>query len=153
MKSTILGTLIVSASLVAYAQQAKTQPKEPLTDAEKEERRAAFLAHTGGFIQEPQKEGPVIHFVNAQKTVPESAVQTTVNAIRTMLRFPIALRAEDADKSPLDMAASLAAGKSIAALVLIIETENFPALLVAPESKWAIINVHPLKAVGIDIIL
>ena len=145
MKAIILGTLIVSASLIACAQQAGAQKKEPLTDAEKEERRNAFLAYTGGLIKEPQKEGPVISFINAQETVPGATLQTTVDAIHAMLRFPVALRSEPAGKNPLSMAASLATEKNVAALILITEAENFPSLLVAPESKWVIINVNALK--------
>jgi len=145
MKSLILGTVILGASLIACAQQVTTQKKEPLTDAEKEERMMAFLAHTGGLIKEPPKEGPVVSFVNAQEIVPVSALQATVDSIHAMLRFPVALRSEPESKNPLAMAASLVMEKNVVALVLIAEIENFPSILVAPESKWGIINVHALK--------
>lgn len=107
--------------------------------------RSNMLARSGGIVQTPFT-GPVILFLNTQKRVPATALQETANQIQKTLRLPCTFSAAKETREPLaDAIQALTDNKkNTAAVILICDSANQPALLVAPESRWALVNVAAL---------
>jgi len=107
------------------------------------EARSNMLAKTGGMIVQEGK-GPSILFLNLQSDVKEDAVRETSELIGKLVRFKTQYQSAKPLKSPVEQLASKVGG-DIAAVVAVIEDPELPALLIAPESRWALVNVAPLR--------
>ena len=101
-----------------------------------------MLAKTGGLIQAPA-EGPAVLLLNTQKRVPAAALRATSEQIQKFVRLPCAFDTQPASE-PLKDAAQALVGKQTAAVIVICDSASYPSLLVAPESRWALVNVAAL---------
>lgn len=106
------------------------------------ETRAKLMAVTGGFIQLPAK-GPAIRFVNLQQSVSLSALEQATELIKSSARVPASV----INKTGKDVAVvkETKALPETLGVVIIREVPGEPALLVAPEEMWAMVNVAALK--------
>jgi hypothetical protein len=106
------------------------------------ETRAKLMAVTGGFIQMPAK-GPAIRFVNLQQSVSLPALEQATELIKNSA----GLSASVMNKTGKDVAVvkEIKELPDTLAIIVIRETPGEPALLVAPEEMWAMINVAALK--------
>ena len=97
---------------------------------------------TGGTIRKPQSAKGKVVFLNAQKRVASDALQEAISLIDQRIHPIIELvdvKSVDVnDPEPSIRANGGAVG------VVIVEDERKPALLVAPEAGWAMVNVTPL---------
>ena len=104
--------------------------------------RSNMLAKTGGIIQSPAT-GPAILFLNTQKRVPAQAFHETPDQIQKILRLPCLAR-DKTSSEPVAEAVKALADTNTAAVIVIGDSPGYPALLVAPESRWALVNVAAL---------
>lgn len=102
-----------------------------------------MLAKTGGMIVQ-EGQGPGILFLNLQTGTKEESVRETAELIGKLIRFKTHYVAEKAMKNPVEQLAGKVGGDT-AAVVAVIDTPELPALLIAPESRWALVNVASLK--------
>ena len=101
-----------------------------------------MLAKTGGILPTPAT-GPAILFLNTQKRIPAQALHAIPDQIQKTLRLPC--RTSDKPSSePVADAVSAVADTNNAAAVVIGDAAGYPALLIAPESRWALVNVAAL---------
>jgi hypothetical protein len=106
-----------------------------------------MLARTGGMVQ-AAAEGPSILFLNSQTRVPETEIQKTVGMITRTLR--LAGRTETRTAShPVTAALQALADTNTAAVVVLADAPGYPMLLLAPESRWALVNVDALAEGGV----
>jgi hypothetical protein len=105
--------------------------------------RSNMLARTGGIIQTPVS-GPAVLFLNTQKRVPATALQETFGQIQKILRLSCVFNTAKASADPVADAAKALADKNTAAVIVICDSASHPALLVAPESRWVLVNVAAL---------
>lgn len=136
----ILCLCLVADAQTAPAQQARRTPSP--------EARAAMLAKTGGMIQS-KAEGPSILFLNTQSRVDAAVLEAPVAQINMMLRLP-ALRKDAPSDAPLSAAREALKDSAIASVVVIGDSPDYPALLIAPESRWALVNVAALGGKGVN---
>jgi len=122
---------------------AKTQPRvmDPAL-------RAKLLAKTGGMLQSAA-EGPAVVFLNTQKRVSEQELRPTVDQLHKMLRLSAVLSTKPSD-APVTEALTALADTNTAAVIVIGDSAGYPALLVAPESRWALVNVGALAGEGVS---
>lgn len=150
--------LSITLSLCAAACLAQTAPKAGAAAAPAQRSvrppdpaaRSNMLARTGGMVWSPAT-GPAILFLNTQKRVPAAELQATVGQIQKFLRLPCAFADKAATEPVADAAKALADAKN-AAVIVICDAAGQPALLVAPENRWVLVNVAALggKDVSVD---
>lgn len=108
--------------------------------------RSNLLAKTGGFIHSADS-GPTLLFINTQKRVAASAVEAPADQIRKLLRLSATFRSRPSPE-PVTEALKALSDTNTAAVVVIADIAGYPALLVAPESRWALVNVAALSSGG-----
>lgn len=109
--------------------------------------RSNLLARTGGIIQAPAT-GPAFLFLDAQTRVEAAAIGGAAEQIGRALRLSVASRAASAPQPPAALAAAALADTGTAAVVVVGDVAGQPSLLVAPENRWAVVNVAALAADG-----
>jgi len=130
------------------APQAPAAVPTPARRALPPEARGMLFAKTGGYIQ-AKAEGPELLFLNAQTRVPASVIDEPVEQIGKLLRLPA--RRKDTPKTgePLTAALDALQDKGVAVVVAVGDTPGYPALLIAPEAHWALVNVAALDGEGV----
>jgi len=110
-------------------------------------RAKSMLARNGGMVQ-AAAEGPSILFLNSQTRVPETELRKAADMITRTLR--LAGRTETrAAPDPVAAAIRALADTNTAAVVVLADAPGYPALLLAPESRWALVNVDALAEGGV----
>lgn len=152
MKKTIfLYSFVVAYSMIAIAQDTQknasvstnpTPAGKPTTRAISPAARSNMLAKTGGMIRSPA-EGPAILFLNTQTRVANSVLDMPVEQISKMLRFST-LKKDTQTDDPIDAALTALKDNNTAAVVVLCDSKNQPSLLIAPENRWAMVNVSAL---------
>ncbi len=137
--------LFVSCAFFACAQEATDKAGEQQAAERRANLRQEILRKNGGFVIAPQK-GPQILFRNMQTVVSHDIVTNVVDNIGKVTRLPFKADVVKAPKEmdPLKLTKE-ALSKEIAGAVLLVDVKGWPALWVAPEASWAIVNVDALR--------
>lgn len=106
-----------------------------------------MLARTGGAVQLPAQ-GPGIKFLNAQARVPSEAIGESISSIQKLIRLSTQTEQVTGKEEAATLAETALKNAAVAAVVVIIDKPGQPALLIAPESRWAIVNVAALAKGG-----
>lgn len=141
MKTLFLSVLFcLSLALSAAAQAApqKTAVQRKLDP----EVRAKLLAKTGGMISAPA-EGPSILFLNTQTRVHASIAQEVADQITKTVRLS-AKTQNIPSAEPVKSALGALRDNDIAVVIVIADLADYPSLLLAPENRWALVNVAAL---------
>ena len=151
MKGSALFVFAVTAAFVGFAAAPAPAPvPSPAAvkpGASRRMPRMNRLALEGGLLVVPST-GNVIRVVNAQTRVPAAAVAAAAKSIRETLRLPVTESSAAQPNKGCPMAEAqqaLALAKTGVAIVLADDSKS-PALLVAPEARWAVVNVAALAA-------
>ena len=111
-------------------------------EAYREKQRAARVAYAGGIVRKTEGKGRVV-YANLQQTVEKKDIPKTRNVLGKYLRVRIdtlAAKAEDvADVNKYLL------GNDAKAVVIVVDNATDPAILVAPEDKWAKVNIGKFK--------
>jgi len=107
--------------------------------------KSNLLARAGGLVAMPSK-GPHVLVLNAQKKVSSEVARQVGAQISNVLQFSIVTKDGEELQDPMEQAGELLKDESNALLLLIIDTPKYPSLLVAPESRWVIVNIASLAA-------
>lgn len=139
-------TVVTSCCLTATAQNATPAQQAPATKTTRTmspESRAKMLAKTGGIVQS-KAEGPSILFLNTQSRIVSDALSAvTARMVVDFMGLNIVLK-DKPSAAPLTEALAALADTNVAAVVVIGDSDGYPALLIAPESRWALVNVAAL---------
>ncbi len=106
--------------------------------------RAKIYQRTGGWVRRPGTGRGKCVLVNTQKKIPPEPFGCAAAEMSRMLRVDMELK----EGAPVTVAtASMGVLKSGGqAAVFIVDDASLPALLVAPESRWAMVNAAALVA-------
>lgn len=116
-------------------------PKEQ-QEAYKEKQRAERIAYAGGIVRKSDGKGRII-YANMQETVPSADIEKTMNVLAKYLHIridTINVKSEDIK----DVNKFLIANKGMA-VVMVVDNSTDPSILVAPEDKWAKVNIGKFK--------
>lgn len=105
-----------------------------------------MLARTGGLLPTPA-EGPAILFLNTQTRVAAGSIDATAKQIEKILRLPVTAKIQSSAE-PVKEALVALSEKGTAAVIVIGDSAGYPSLLVAPENRWAMVNVAALAGDG-----
>ncbi|MEI6646398.1 MAG: hypothetical protein WCP12_10200 [bacterium] len=98
------------------------------------------MARTGGLIQRPV-EGREVIILDSQEKV--TVANQSARGIKDFFRIPVMVRKEKAG-DPISMANTVLAEKKVGMVIVVCESSTLPSLLVAPEARWAVVNVRAL---------
>ena len=104
--------------------------------------RSNMLAKTGGTVYATGA-GPSVLFLNVQTRVAASLIQETPDQIQKILRLPAQVVSRPSSE-PVTEALKALADPRTAVVIVIADTPGYPALLVAPENRWVVVNVAAL---------
>ena len=116
-------------------------PKEQ-QEAYREKQKADRIAYAGGIVRKSEGKGRIV-YANLQDTVPTKDIQKTMTVLAKYLKIRIdtfditSEEANDVKKLMLD--------KKAQAIIIIVDNPTDPSLLVAPEDKWAKVNIGKFK--------
>lgn len=136
-----LNLFTVAQPLLNTSAPSKKAP-HPMSAEMRAEMRSNFLAKTGGFIMAPDK-GASILFLNTQTRITADHFNEVGNQIQQFFRLSVSHK-NVPSKTPVRAAIDSLNDTNIASVVVIGDSEGYPALLIAPESRWAMVNVSAL---------
>ena len=111
-------------------------------EAYREKQRAARVAYAGGIVRKTEGKGRVV-YANLQQTVEKKDIAKTMNVLGKYLRVRIdTLDAKAEDVADVN---KYLLGNDAKAVVIVVDNATDPAILVAPEDKWAKVNIGKFK--------
>jgi len=133
-----LMVIVVLATGICQAADAVAhKPMEQLTPDERAARREkakqVVAMKQGGFLARPGTPQGEVFYVNCQKRAPREWIDTSIDYFRAETKFKISYR-----EGAFDLAAPKIEGQ---ATLFVIDDAKLPAILVAPEDRWAFVNV------------
>ena len=138
-------TLVIAAIAAAMSGVAADTPpfdfrRKAVTPEEKAQRKAyfekRFLEHTGGKILRPGTRRGEVTYVNCQKRADSAWLEESREYMAAYSKFNVTMR-----DGTFDLASPKIYGN---ASLFVVDDESLPPLLVAPESRWAVVNVAKL---------
>lgn len=138
--TSVLGALLLSVAYGADATNAVTKANSRAAHLAAVQRR---MASTGGMVRKPGSGKGEIAVINAQKGIATAKLAWALRSIRRTMRLNVAIRDGELDGQPT--AASVdRTGARLA--VFVVDSDLFAsAVTLAPEDRWAVVNVRPLK--------
>lgn len=135
--------IVVACALAADPPKVKHKKKSEMTPQELIEAKAEMLKRTGGMILVQQK--GEVKFINLQKTVSNEIVTAISESIGKVLRINSGVEAKAVDFD-ITKAGDLLAESKANACIFWADDPRLPMSLIAPESKWALLNIAALNA-------
>ena len=141
-----------------YTQVKQDVPHKPRTGPAKStaplhhlspvEARSNMLARTGGWIVRQDPTAKHVLFLNTQTRVPIKAFESVPTELQKVLRLPYIIESRPSDK-PIEVAKKALEDPHNAAVVVLADDTSLPTLLIAPEDRWAVLNVAPLAKTAV----
>ena len=132
---------LLAFPIVAVALAASSYAKEVVSPEElaarKAERQAEFDIRTGGRIVKPGTQQGEIVYANCQSRIPKAWIEESVAYFSKETRFKISIKSD----ASFDLKSPKIEGN---ATLFIIDDAELPAILVAPENRWAFVNIAPI---------
>lgn len=106
--------------------------------AAKPDKNERMMRITGGRVAKPGTQRGEIACVNCQKSASAAWLEESVAYFAKCSRFKVTLSDGGFDIQKPQVKGSLS--------IFVVEDENLPALLAAPDDRWALVNVARLKS-------
>lgn len=141
--------LCVAFSMLGFALMAETaaegmrKPLDPRFESRLEE---AIMKGHGGKIRQPNTGDGEILIFNAQKKFPCEDIKKTATKLTNDLRIDVNVE-EAKEEVSIANAGQVVKISGAAVGVFVVDDANVPALLVASEERWAMVNV---AKIGVD---
>lgn len=116
-------------------------PKEQ-QEAYREKQKADRIAYAGGIVRKSDGKGRII-YANLQDAVSINDIQKTMSVLAKYLK--IRIDTLNVTKEEANDVKKLLHDQKAQAVVIIVDNPLDPSLLVAPEDKWAKINIGKFK--------
>lgn len=136
-------TIAALAGLSLAAAQPPTKSKT-LTPEEIAARREMALKVQGGFIRKPGLQQGRIAIINAQKEVDRANLDAVAELLAKAFRISVEV-ADGTASVPSDARTALKKNGANAGVVVGGCGGEWPALIAAPDERWAFVNVDALK--------
>ena len=135
MKILVFMTAVASTILAIGAETASSSPED--IDAKRTRAKQMFLQKTGGYLNKPGTQRGEICYINCQSRAPLSWINESIAYFGKETKFKISLR----ENGSFDLNNPKIEGN---ATLFIIDDAALPAILVAPENRWAFVNIAPI---------
>ena len=131
MKILIAAFAALSLTAGAFAEVKATSN---LTEKEKEQR---FLKRTGGFVKDTRKQKGCVAIVNCQNEANEKWLANAANVFSGQVEIDVKVVNGSFNLSNPELQGEVS--------VFVVNDPTLPISLVAPESRWSVVNVARLK--------
>ena len=135
-----MNKLFVSAIAIgiAFSTIAETTGDKPrLSTIERKAKLEAVVnQRVGGFIEKPGSGQGSIVYINCQRKAPKAWIDESMAYFAEVTKFKIAY-----SEGSFDLKNPKVYGNSS---IFIVDDESLPPILVAPESRWALVNIAPI---------
>lgn len=123
---------------IAFSAIAETTGEKPrLSTIERKAKLEAVVnQRVGGFIEKPGSGKGSIVYINCQKKAPKAWIDESIAYFAEVTKFKIAY-----SEGSFDIRNPQIDGNSS---IFIVDDESLPPILVAPESRWALVNIAPI---------
>lgn len=144
MKKIIAFAAVVTA-VAAFAAQEK---QDPVAKPTKKGTAAAMArladpnGKAGGYVVQPGTQKGSIGFLNAQTKFPASELEKVIATMQQMMKHQMVVKAVERKSGLPSLAEVEKAGVNVA--IFAVDDPSLPALLAAPEERWALVNVARL---------
>ncbi len=126
--------LILAMAACAVIGAANSEDAEA---AKRAKAREEFERRTGGQVTRPGTQKGEVVYVNCQSQADRAWIEESVAYFAKETRFKVTLR----DGGAFDLKAPKVMGN---ATLFVIDDATLPILLVAPDSRWAAVNIAPI---------
>ena len=130
----ILVLLAIGATLSCLGEDGKVNYVKKVDKAKLD---AAVYRKTGGKLKEPKTQKGRFVYVNCQSEVPAEFLTEHAQKIATSLKVAV-----DVESGEFSLPSPAVKGE---ACLFVVDDPALPMSLVAPEARWAMVNVAPLK--------
>lgn len=147
MKS-LIACMAFATIAVAFGQQQTFQQRtRNMTPEQREEYQKTLrdrrMKRTGGMIRDTRKMKGSIVFLNLQKMVAQDEIKDIPTRLQDLFRCNVEFKTETGSIGFNGIAPAIRPYQG-SLVVMLTEDADLPSLLVAPEGKWAVVNVRPL---------
>ena len=137
-KLVFAAVLTVTAAALAESVTNKSPfVKVPMTPEEQAAARAALYKRTGGRVVKPGSQNGEVVYVNCQTEAKKEWLQFSADYFAKETKFKISVK-----DGKFDFAKPAIQGT---VSLFVIDDPSMPNLLAAPENRWAMVNIAPLK--------
>ena len=127
----------IAFSVSASAATAAPGDKPRLSTIERKAKLEAVMnQRVGGFIEKPGSGKGSIVYVNCQKKAPKAWIDESMAYFAEVTKFKIAY-----SEGSFDLKNPKIEGNST---IFIVDDAALPPVLIAPESRWALVNIAPI---------
>lgn len=143
MKKLVFTVVCTAFCAVAFAQaQGLAMKKKPSLSPEEQAARKAkamerMLKHTGGMVAKPGTQKGEIVYVNCQTAADRAWLVDSADYFNRETKCRITVK-----DGSFDLASPKVEGDLT---IFVVDDAKLPKLLAAPENRWAMVNVAPLK--------
>lgn len=132
------------AAFASYADFQDEEPVDPKRAAARARKQREFLKDTGGYVYKIPENPGKFSIVNAQRSLDLDAFKKAMDGLSYFNSILIdAINVSDKVDAVTAEAVFKATGANGA--VFIIDDPKYPISIIAPESKWGIVNIAPLR--------
>ena len=143
MKQVVFACMAFAAAC-AFPAPGKPAPSHassaPLTMEEMMAKRAKakeiLMKKVGGLLARPNTQRGEVFYVNCQRRAPKEWIDESIMYFAEETKFKISYK-----EGSFDLTAPKVEGN---ATLFVIDDEKLPPILVAPDSRWAFVNIAPL---------
>ncbi len=145
-----IASLTFSSAFAEIPKIGPATPPDPIKEQQRRlEKRAAKLRRTGGRVVDMNAMKGTFRFINLQKRIPSVKMKDVVDRLGRQFMSDFSL-IDGEESFTIEKATKVLVKKNATAGVFVIDTQGLPTVLVAPEAKWALVNVAALAADGVD---
>lgn len=131
MKNLLIVGVVAALAVTAFAEEATNAV--PVKKAVK-----SFEEATGGFLRKKSKKTNKVYFVNTQRRASDALIESARAKLDNALRVDISMTNGTFELSGPKVEGELS--------LYIVDDEKLPMSLIAPEARWAVVNVAPLAS-------
>jgi len=136
--------LAIAASVAGLCVAADSTETNALSKAERRRiRREQRLARDGGLVTKPNL-GKTIRFIDVQEQVAHTNVAEAARVVAEVVNMPAEAVRSEAPGDAFELAEKAMKDAKVGAAVLLVADVKLPAVMVAPERSWAVVNVTAL---------
>ena len=136
MNKLLLAIAATGMSFAVSAESAEPHKERLSTIERKAKLEAVVNQRVGGFIERPGTAKGSITYVNCQQKAPKAWINESIAYFSEVTKFKVNYAEGTFDIKNPKVEGNVA--------IFIVEDDGLPTLLIAPESRWALVNIAPI---------
>ncbi len=136
MNKLLLAIITTGLAFTVSSEPAEPQKERLSTIERKAKLEAVVNQRVGGFIERPGTAKGSITYVNCQQKAPKAWIDESIAYFSEVTKFKINYAEGTFDIKNPKVEGNVA--------IFIVDDDGLPTLLIAPENRWAMVNIAPI---------